>query len=91
MRAVADRSEKRAGSPGAFDRLSPMHRHSSISIAQDPEKSSGDETTYKMFSLKRMGTFIDLRARSHISTWLVSIAINEALMRIASRRLHFSP
>jgi len=39
-----------------------------------------------MFSLKRMGTFIDLRGDRIFSTWLVSIAINEALMRIRSRR-----
>jgi RNA polymerase sigma-70 factor (ECF subfamily) len=76
-----------SGSPEAFADLVRMHSPKIYRISLRILRNHADaEDNLQNVLLKGYGNIHRFEGRSYISTWLVSIAINEALMRIRSRR-----
>ncbi len=78
---------ERAGGPEAFVDLVRMHSPQLYQVSLRILRNHADaEDNLQNVLIKAYGNIHRFEGRSHISTWLVSIAINEALMRIRSRR-----
>ena len=78
----------RSDSHEAFAELARMHSPQIYRISLRILRNHADaEDNLQNVLFKAYGNIHRFDGRSHISTWLVSIAINEALMRIRSRRL----
>ena len=78
---------ERAGSREAFVDLVQMHSPQLYQVSLKILRNQADaEDNLQNVLIKAYGNIHRFEGRSHISTWLVSIAINEALMRIRSRR-----
>jgi len=78
---------ERAGSPEAFVDLVRMHSPQLYQVSLRILRNHADaEDNLQNVLIKAYANIHRFEGRSHISTWLVSIAINEALMRIRSRR-----
>jgi RNA polymerase sigma factor (sigma-70 family) len=78
---------ERAGSQEAFVDLVRMHSPQLYQVSLRILRNHADaEDNLQNVLIKAYGNIHRFEGRSHISTWLVSIAINEALMRIRNRR-----
>lgn len=75
------------GTPAAFAHLVRMHSPQIYRISLQMLKNHADaEDNLQNVLCKAYRSIDQFEGRSRISTWLFSIAINEALMRIRSRR-----
>jgi RNA polymerase sigma factor (sigma-70 family) len=75
------------GSPEAFVELVRMYSSQLYQVSLRILRNHADaEDNLQNVLFKAYGKIQRFEGRSHISTWLVSIAINEALMQIRSRR-----
>ncbi len=78
---------ERAGNPEAFVDIVRMYSPQLYQVSLRILRNHADaEDNLQNVLIKVYGNIHRFEGRSHISTWLVRIAINEALMRIRSRR-----